>query len=696
MFIPGVNGSIIANSNAPSGSRLKGAYKNSKKRKMPNGGSTGLGMALEAATYVPGPVGMYASGASALSNIAQGDYMGAGLDALNIATAGAAKGLMGVARAAHAVRPYSNLALNAAQAGRSVNRVAKKVVPVIRAAGTVNEFTDSNSTASNSTMRVPQRDNTQVQFRPNPNLRKMPYGGIKSSIENVSPQGDVQYNVSKNLKNFRAGLQGSVNAPGMYAGSVTPTLSYSKNKFSSYVSPSSLGASLEGDKAYLNYNQTREGQTMYRDASAGYNTDKVNLNAGVNFRNNSLESGQISGSYNFNPNFAITGNYGVSQGESGLNPNYFAGFKFNKTFKEGGNTSWTPTVPKPYMRTMQEPPGGYRDNMKVVTPYSFIDSATRARIDAQQEEEARRKRSGVISQGTPRSAYEKAKEASSFVSQAERRKGFADPLDYVLDMVNPAAIGFAGTDLVGNTGSAVSNVAQGNFKEAGSDLLNAGLNTLQIIPAIRGLRGPLKSASKYLTTNTALKNTYKYNPLAFKPNSEAYYRVMPEAGAKDLINSGFVRPAEGSLTSYFNKGVPLDIRRARTFGNNTREAYHGYKGPYMVESNNPNAFDPWLQFPEPSLKFYQTKAPISASDIKLYKEDWLRGYKQIKKPGLKEGGKIDHSNDKDMVNGVASILRRVKDKKNRLQLANQLSKQFNREKVKYDLPSFLNKSKVNK
>lgn len=62
----------------------------------------------------------------------------------------------------------------------------------------------------------------------------------------------------------------------------------------------------------------------------------------------------------------------------------------------------------------------------------------------------------------------------------------------------------------------------------------------------------------------------------------------------------------------------------------------------------------------------------------------------------KEGGKIDHSNDADMVNGVASILRRVKDKKNRLQLANQLSNQFNREKVRYNLSDFLNKSKVKK
>lgn len=533
----------------------------------------------------------------------------------------------------------------------------------------------------------------------NSKKRKMPNGGIKSSIENVSPQGDVQYNVSKNLKNFRAGLQGSVNAPSMYAGSVTPTLSYSKNKFSSYVSPNSLGASLEGDKAYLNYNQTKEGKTMYRDASAGYNTDKVNLNAGVNFRNNSLESGQISGSYNFNPNLAITGNYGVSQGESGLDKNYFAGLRFNKTFKAGGKTmdnggwaNWTPNTGKPYLRTSPAGNAGYSDNTKVITQNTNVTAANRKAAEAAEYA----KRVGSVSQGKVKSNYEKAKEATSFVAQGEKRNGSASPLDYVLDMVNPASLAFAATDLIGNTGSAVSNAAQGNFKAAGGDLANAGLNALSVLPAAAELRGPLKSASKYLTTNTALKNTYKYNPLAFKPNPESYYRVMPDAGAEDLINSGFVRPAKGSLTSYFNKGVPLDIRRARTFGNDTREAYHGYKGPYMVESNNPNAFDPWLQFPEPSLKFYQTKAPIPASDIKLYKEDWLKGYKQIKKPGLKKGGEIDHDDDKEMVDGVASILRRVESKPNRLQLANQLSKQFNREKVNYNLAEFLKKSKVKK
>jgi hypothetical protein len=62
----------------------------------------------------------------------------------------------------------------------------------------------------------------------------------------------------------------------------------------------------------------------------------------------------------------------------------------------------------------------------------------------------------------------------------------------------------------------------------------------------------------------------------------------------------------------------------------------------------------------------------------------------------KNGGEVEDDDDKQMVDGVASILRDVKSKKNRLQLANKLAKQFNREKVEYSLPEFLKKSKVKK
>ena len=71
MFVPGVNGSVIPS--APSGSRLKGAYKNSKKRKMPNGG---IELALDAASFAPPPVGTVASLLGAGLNAYQGDYTG--------------------------------------------------------------------------------------------------------------------------------------------------------------------------------------------------------------------------------------------------------------------------------------------------------------------------------------------------------------------------------------------------------------------------------------------------------------------------------------------------------------------------------------------------------------------------------------------------------------------------------------------
>jgi hypothetical protein len=398
----------------------------------------------------------------------------------------------------------------------------------------------------------------------------------------------------------------------------------------------------------------------------------------------------------------------------------------------GGWSGWTPTVAKPYMRTSPAGNAGYSDNTKVSTP----DLANRKAAEAAQYA----RKVGSVTQGKVKSDYEKAREASSFVSQAEQRKGSADPLNYVLDMVNPVSLAFAATDLVGNTGSAVSNVAQGNFKEAGSNLLNAGINALQVIPAASELRGPLKSAGKYLTTNTPLKNTYKYNPLAFKPNETNWYRQVGKSAIDDVNQTKLLREAGEEVSPRMHQEFENQLVRMQGSGLESKIASRRPNSPffakgelfypmgrkptitssgkisknpagkgdadYLIESSLPNeSFQPAyvkgmslgvptevgqtaILKPNPSLR--------TIDNFNFYKKDWLQGYKQIKKPGLKEGGEIDHDDDKDMVNGVASILRRVESKSNRLKLANQLSKQFNREKVKYDLTSFLAKSKVKK
>jgi hypothetical protein len=144
-----------------------------------------------------------------------------------------------------------------------------------------------------------------------------------------------------------------------------------------------------------------------------------------------------------------------------------------------------------------------------------------------------------------------------------------------------------------------------------------------------------KAAGKYLTEETALKNAYKLNPLAFKPKTDAYYRMIGEGGYADALESGIVRPPKelGQEYAYYNKGYPLDTR----FRNATGRA--GYEGPYMAEvkgnselfvNENTQGFTGPM-FDDPVV---YSKAPISTSNpnVKLYKENWLQGYKEVPKP----------------------------------------------------------------
>jgi hypothetical protein len=228
MFVPGVNGSIIVNSNAPSGSKLKGAYKNSKKRKMDEGGidiiptiknldpnfnkpkntvsplvKDALNSAdfatdvLQLAHYSPYPW-MQVAGAV-------GDVVGAGVDLaqsgvasyegnnfgavgnIGMASAPAVVGSQGYTRhrsmvnnaASGRYRPLTPL--NATQ---GANPVIKKGLNWNKAALAANvvEMGQNMGANNHTTMRTPQRDNAQVQFRPNPNMRRMPNGGSVLSM----------------------------------------------------------------------------------------------------------------------------------------------------------------------------------------------------------------------------------------------------------------------------------------------------------------------------------------------------------------------------------------------------------------------------------------------------------------------------------------------------------------------------------
>lgn len=90
-------------------------------------------------------------------------------------------------------------------------------------------------------------------------------------------------------------------------------------------------------------------------------------------------------------------------------------------------------------------------------------------------------------------------------------------------------------------------------------------------------------------------------------------------------------------------------------------------------------------------KKYDVKKP----DPSKHEFTWdYRGSKEnpnpfVKKKSVKKEEVEDHSNDRDMVVGVAEIVRMVKDMDNRKEIANSMVNKFNKENVKYNKDEFM-------
>ena len=202
----------------------------------------------------------------------------------------------------------------------------------------------------------------------------------------------------------------------------------------------------------------------------------------------------------------------------------------------------------------------------------------------------------------------------------------------VQSMVNPMYWGAS----MGN------NINRGNYLDAG---IEAALTFAPMVPkgtisqGARMLGDDVSRGVNYLTTQTPLKNAYKINPWAFKPNSEAYYRVLGKEGVNDALESGIIRanpknihPFSGEPIydrPFFSKGVPFDRDWKSPFKNKKGKQSVGsiYPDETMVEVFGHD-------------KFHKTgdlvTSPIdvlNSSDegINFYKRDWLKGYKEVPK-----------------------------------------------------------------
>jgi hypothetical protein len=161
-----------------------------------------------------------------------------------------------------------------------------------------------------------------------------------------------------------------------------------------------------------------------------------------------------------------------------------------------------------------------------------------------------------------------------------------------------------------------------------SEKIDRGLLTAMDIGFSPGVTKPLgmgysaaKNALIKSTQEGLLSNTYKINPWAFKPNPEAAYRGIGKAGYDDLIQTGEVRSLKTNAypEPYFVKG---------------REPGNYAKG-YMIELN-PNepmkGVGAFKDYYNDLIGTPVNKININNPNLKVYKEDWLKGYKQIKLP----------------------------------------------------------------
>tara|TARA_R100001443_G_C3363080_1_gene179433 strand:- start:4117 stop:7725 length:3609 start_codon:yes stop_codon:yes gene_type:complete len=188
----------------------------------------------------------------------------------------------------------------------------------------------------------------------------------------------------------------------------------------------------------------------------------------------------------------------------------------------------------------------------------------------------------------------------------------------------------------------------------GDAVLNAAGFMIPFIPS-KVLTKGVKSIKKWMNKNAP--PIYKYNPWAFKPKSNAGYRMIgDEKGYSDAIKSGEIRPTSMYDHAHFNIGMPLNPNRLSVEELIELGSPMGYKGPYMAEMTHGNwkrmtdgATGDMLETLKSMNKHNDVWQHPSLGNIKLndprltlYKEDWLRGYKPVSKlPNKQEGGDVD-------------------------------------------------------
>ena len=113
----------------------------------------------------------------------------------------------------------------------------------------------------------------------------------------------------------------------------------------------------------------------------------------------------------------------------------------------------------------------------------------------------------------------------------------------------------------------------------------------------------LTDAEKYLTTNAPLKNTYKLNPWAFKPNKNSFYRQVDGATYKEGLESGLIKGKQDINVSRGSGNINSNFKSEINWGNWNKEIPDN---PQLMQEYNAieqtsKANGTWMKNPDGSM-----------------------------------------------------------------------------------------------
>ena len=180
----------------------------------------------------------------------------------------------------------------------------------------------------------------------------------------------------------------------------------------------------------------------------------------------------------------------------------------------------------------------------------------------------------------------------------------------------------------------------------------------------------LSSSSKAIKASKEsglLSNAYKLNPWAFKPKEGYVYRGIGENGLKDVTKSGTFKSPTGSDKTYWadanefqyakNHSKPTIEVEPPTWEGNSLVGGHYKRSKSIIAEypKNQDLFHPEYKWGIKDALYSKANLPISEG--KIYKEHWLKGYKEVpvELPGSPNGLQNTYIHPTGKMEGIGDI-----------------------------------------